>query len=117
MAEFEAVQRRLDALLRAHGVTLARTYYCPHHPRFTGECDCRKPGTALFRQAIEELGLDAARSWYVGDRLRDVAPAGLLGGSPILVRTGYGREEEADAPAGLAVVDDLAAAADRIVAG
>lgn len=113
--EFQAVQSRLEALLRAHGVTLARTYYCPHHPRFTGPCDCRKPAPALFRRAIDELGLDAHASYFVGDRLRDVAAARLLGGTPILVRTGHGAEEEADAPESLVVVDDLAAAAERIV--
>src|SRR5690606_27650776 len=26
-----------------YGVTFTDVYYCPHHPNFTGECDCRKP--------------------------------------------------------------------------
>jgi histidinol phosphatase-like enzyme len=66
--------------------------------------------------AERDLEVNLARSYYVGDRVKDVAPALKLGGKGILVRTGYGREEEAAAPDGVAVVDDLAAAADLILA-
>lgn len=114
--EFQAVQRRMEKLLRAHGARIDRSYHCPHHPRFTGACDCRKPATGLFTRAIGELGLDPESSYFVGDRLRDVAAAKLMGGTPVLVRTGYGREEARDAPDGLLIVDDLAAAADAILA-
>lgn len=114
-SDFLAVEQRMRKLLRAEGADVDRTYHCPHHPDYTGPCDCRKPGTRLFHDAIAELGLDGARSFLVGDRLRDIAPARLFGATPILVRTGYGREEEAHAPDGLEVVDDLAAAADRIL--
>jgi D-glycero-D-manno-heptose 1,7-bisphosphate phosphatase len=92
------------------------TYYCPHHPDVTGPCDCRKPDTGMYVRAATELGLDLADSWYVGDKVTDVLPAGSLGGRGIMVRTGYGREQEGDAPPGVAVVDDLAAAASLILA-
>jgi D-glycero-D-manno-heptose 1,7-bisphosphate phosphatase len=61
------------------------------------------------------MGLDLARSAYVGDRLKDVQPAVRLGGKGYLVRTGYGREQERDAPAEVMVVDDLETAADAIL--
>lgn len=112
--EFEAVQRRIEELLAAEGVVLDGVYHCPHHPDFTGPCTCRKPGLALFRQAARELGLNLARSAFIGDRLKDVLPARLLGGTGILVRTGYGKEQERDAPPEIAVVDDLPAAAQRV---
>ncbi|MGH7673553.1 MAG: D-glycero-alpha-D-manno-heptose-1,7-bisphosphate 7-phosphatase [Gemmatimonadales bacterium] len=79
-ADYEAVQRRLVELLATHGARLDASYFCPHHPQFTGPCDCRKPGTKLFLDAQRELGIDLARSWWVGDRLSDVQPARLLGG-------------------------------------
>lgn len=110
-AAFRAVQRRVEALLAAEGVRFDAVFYCPHHPDFTGPCECRKPGTALFRQASAELGLDLARSFFVGDRLKDVVPAFELGGRAVLVRTGYGVEHEPAAGPGVAVVDDLAALA------
>ncbi|HUH14048.1 MAG TPA: HAD family hydrolase [Longimicrobiales bacterium] len=116
-AEYARVQARLEALLASEGVRLDGAYHCPHHPDFTGPCDCRKPQPGLFVRAARELGLDLTGSTAVGDRLRDVVPVLALGGKGILVRTGYGREEEPSAPTGVTVVDDLEAAARRILSG
>ena len=84
-AQYEAVRARLDELLAAEGARVDATYLCPHHPDFTGPCQCRKPGPALYEQASRELGLDLARSAYLGDLWRDVAPALHFGGLGILV--------------------------------
>ena len=67
---------------------------CPHHPEFTGPCDCRKPGVLLFRRAAQEFGVELDKSWYLGDRLRDVLPAAELGGRGILVPGGTTPPEE-----------------------
>lgn len=84
-AEYDAVRGRLDALLAAKGARLDASYTCPHHPDITGPCQCRKPGLALYRKAIAELGLEVRASVFVGDRWRDVEPALVLGGLPILL--------------------------------
>lgn len=110
LADYRAVAARLDHVLQEAGVPVDGTYFCPHHPEITGPCSCRKPDTGMYLQAAEELGLDLARSWYVGDKVTDVLPAVALGGRGILVRTGYGGEQK-DVPPGVAVVDDLGAAA------
>src|SRR5205823_6206537 len=47
-ADFHAVQARVGELLGAEGVALDGVYYCPHHPDFTGPCDCRKPAVGLY---------------------------------------------------------------------
>lgn len=107
LRDFEAVQARLEDMLRHEGVQLDGVYYCPHHPEFTGPCDCRKPGLGMYRQAAEQHGLDLSRSVFIGDRIKDVLPADELGGLGLLVRTGYGSEEAASAPASVAVVADL----------
>ena len=83
--DYEAVRERLDTLLRAQGATIDQTYMCPHHPDITGPCDCRKPGLGLYQRAIVDHGLDASRSLFTGDRLRDVTPAAALGGLGILL--------------------------------
>jgi D-glycero-D-manno-heptose 1,7-bisphosphate phosphatase len=106
-ADFEAVQARLTELLADAGVTLNGVYHCPHHPDFTGPCECRKPGVGLYVQAAQELGLDLRHSLYIGDRVKDVLPARVLGGTGVLVRTGYGATEASDAPRGTLVVADL----------
>lgn len=111
LSDYHAVAARLDQVLLEAGVPVDGTYFCPHHPDITGPCSCRKPNTGMYLQAAEELGLDLARSWYVGDKVTDVVPAASLGGRGILVRTGYGREQEKDVPPGVSVVDDLGTAA------
>lgn len=114
-AEYEAVTARMLAMLEDGGVVVDAVYHCPHHPDLTGPCRCRKPGTGMYEQAAADLGLDLAASWYVGDKRSDVLPALSLGGKGVLVRTGYGREEESGVPDGVEVVDDLGAAARHIV--
>jgi len=115
--DYAAVAARLSEMLEAEGVQVEGTYFCPHHPDVTGPCDCRKPATGMYRQAAAALGLDLERSSYIGDKLSDVLPALELGGRGVLVRTGYGRELEAEAPDAVHVVDDLQAAAALIVSG
>ncbi len=115
-SDYLAVAARIASVLDEAGVPPDSVQHCPHHPDVTGPCECRKPGTGMHRRAAAELGLDLAGSWYVGDKIKDVLPARELGGRGILVRTGYGREQEGAVPAGVRVVDDLRAAADLIVA-
>jgi D-glycero-D-manno-heptose 1,7-bisphosphate phosphatase len=83
MADYEKVHARMVSLLAAGGAKLDGAYVCPHHPDFTGPCECRKPGTLLFRQGAEEHGVDMEKSWLIGDKLRDVTPA-----TPLAARGG-----------------------------
>ena len=84
-AEYEAVRRRLDEILVEKGASIDRSYFCPHHPDVTGPCDCRKPGTRLFREALRDFHVSADRAAYIGDRWRDVAASQELGGRGILI--------------------------------
>ena len=112
--DYRLVARRVDQLLAPFGATIDATYFCPHLP---GPCGCRKPGLALFEQAILEHRLDPAQSWWVGDKLSDLLPAAAWGGRGLLVETGEGPSYHAEAIAnGFAVTPDLAAAVDQIVA-
>jgi D-glycero-D-manno-heptose 1,7-bisphosphate phosphatase len=116
VADYEAVQRRLGALLATQNARIDGAYFCPHHPLLSGPCDCRKPGVKLFRDAQAAFDIDFARSWFVGDRLSDVQPARLLGGQGILVTTGEGNLHQGQARAlGVMVVADLTAAVDKIL--
>jgi D-glycero-D-manno-heptose 1,7-bisphosphate phosphatase len=114
--DYRAVQAHLEALLRDAGAQLDATYYCPHHPDFTGICACRKPGTGMYREAERDLGVMLDQSWYVGDKPTDVEPAQVLGGRGILVLTGYGKESKRRVGTDVEVVPDVAAAADLILA-
>ena len=116
VADYRAVERRLGELLGAQGARIDVSYFCPHHPQAPEPCACRKPGTKLFLDAQAALGIDFARSWWVGDRLSDVQPAPKLGGKGILVATGQGNLHQGQARAmGVMVVADLYTAAGEIV--
>lgn len=108
-ADFDAVQHEVERQLLAHGVTLDGVYHCPH--RREDGCACRKPGTALHREAAARFDIDLARSWCVGDRIGDLLPARELGGGAVLVRTGDGEQHATEAGhLGFAVAADLRAA-------
>ncbi len=82
----EAVERvnwRLAELLAAEGVELDGVYVCPHAPE--AGCDCRKPGTELFRRAASELGLDLAEAVVIGDRDPDVEAGRALSATTIRI--------------------------------
>lgn len=91
-----AVHEKMVSLLAEKGAHVDGIYICPHHPEAKKEeyrqaCDCRKPKTGLLLQAAEEMGLDLARSFVVGDRWSDLKTAVGCGATPVLVLTGYGR--------------------------
>ncbi len=91
--DYQLTERRVDELLARDGAQLDAHYFCPHLPELTGPCDCRKPGALLYRQAAEQFHIELGRSWWVGDRMRDVLPADTLGGRGILVLSGAGEAE------------------------
>lgn len=114
-ADFEAVESRLESLLAEAGVHLDGVYHCPHHPDIDGPCACRKPGLGLFQQAARELGLDPARSVFIGDKATDLEPALALGGQAWLVLTGQGAAQLARVGRGARVAEDLPAAVDALL--
>jgi D-glycero-D-manno-heptose 1,7-bisphosphate phosphatase len=89
--DYRATERRLNDLLAKVGARLDGQYFCPHLPELTGPCQCRKPGTLLYRQAAEQLGLDLSRSWWVGDRVRDLLPAKTFGAPGVLLANETGK--------------------------
>nr|WP_281241289.1 HAD family hydrolase [Roseospirillum parvum] len=118
-ADLEAVHARLGELLAAHGVRLDAIEVCPHGP--DDDCDCRKPRPGMVLRAAARLGFDPGAAIVIGDKPADIGLGRAVGARTILVRTGYGAETEAagiahpDAPD--AIVDDLPAAIELILAG
>lgn len=52
-------------------------------------CECRKPRPGLLLRAAEDLGLDLARSFMVGDRWRDIEAGRRAGCGTFFVDRGY----------------------------
>jgi D-glycero-D-manno-heptose 1,7-bisphosphate phosphatase len=99
-AALNELHRRLAAALAAGGAPVEAIYYCPHHERaglgpYKIACDCRKPAPGLALRAARDLDLDLSASYMVGDKVEDVRFGLAAGATPVLVRTGYGRDSEA----------------------
>ncbi|MCG8592441.1 MAG: HAD family hydrolase [Proteobacteria bacterium] len=72
-SDFWTFQNHLVQDLGREGITIERTFFCPHHP--DAGCGCRKPEPALLHRARAELGADLTKSWVIGDTFRDAALA------------------------------------------
>jgi len=94
-AEVEALHGYLHDRLAEQGVALDAVYYCPHHPT-KGRCLCRKPGGLLLEKAMARFGIEAGRSWFIGDRERDVEAARAVGVRPVLVPSNAPLKEVVD---------------------
>lgn len=87
------VHGRLCELVHEAGAELAGFYYCPHRPDgivpgYAFACACRKPAPGLLERAANELGIDLAASWMVGDILNDVEAGRRAGCRTVLIENG-----------------------------
>ncbi len=63
--------------LKAQNVEVDAVYCCPHHPEgkvkeYALSCFCRKPQPGMILQAAQDLKLDLANSFIIGDSERDI---------------------------------------------
>ena len=85
--ELAKMHRHLREVYSEHGVTITDFFYCPHHPDYTGVCDCRKPKPGLLLQGIEKYSLDPSASYFIGDRDRDMEAAAAARVTGILINS------------------------------
>lgn len=83
--ELAKMHTHLKQVYRQHGVEFTDIYYCPHHPNFTGDCDCRKPKPGMLLRGIEKYNIDPSLSYFIGDRERDVEAGTKAGVKGILI--------------------------------
>lgn len=88
--DFDALNRKLDALLSRQGARLDAKYYCMHHPEaklksFRKKCGCRKPKIGMLVAAAKEHGLDLRRSYMVGDGINDVKAGRAAGCKTVFI--------------------------------
>ena len=88
----------LSGLLAEEGARIDGYYFCPYHPQgrppYDTDSEERKPRPGMMHRAARDLGLDLRGAYMVGDKTSDVETGAGLGVTPVLVRTGYGRESE-----------------------
>lgn len=112
------LHRHITMQLEQAGSRVDAWFYCPHHPSGRGSyslpCRCRKPQPGMLLEAARRFEINLESSFMIGDKLVDIEAGRAAGCSSILVRTGYGRDEEQELSAGIEVFDDLLAAAEHV---
>jgi D-glycero-D-manno-heptose 1,7-bisphosphate phosphatase len=97
MDEFNQINNRVLDLIQSSGITILKTYLCPHTEQ--DNCDCRKPKPKLLLDAAKEYDIDLTGSWMIGDRPSDVMTGVNAGTQTILVKTGVPTVESDQAAA------------------
>jgi D-glycero-D-manno-heptose 1,7-bisphosphate phosphatase len=89
-----AIHARIQDAVQASGGHISHFYFSPHaqqHPM-------RKPTPGMLLQALHNFNGTAANTAFVGDALRDIEAGYAAGCQPVLVRTGIGKQTEAQLP-------------------
>lgn len=89
--EFHEIHNTFLRMVEPSGITILKTYFCPHAPE--DNCECRKPKPGMLLQAAKDFDIDLAHSWMIGDRLSDVQVGINAGTKTILVETGLIKAE------------------------
>jgi len=121
---FEATQAQIVQELAP--AAFDGVWACGYHPHGTGplatDHPFRKPNPGMVLDAANEMNLDLEHSWLIGDKAIDVQTAinANLEGA-VLVRTGYGRDQEPQVraiPSGaqqIFICDDIHQAVEQIL--
>lgn len=88
------IHHKMIKVLEQNNIRLDDIFYCPHHPEFTGSCDCRKPKPGMILKAKAKYNIDLTKSFMVGDTLNDIQTGNAVKCKTVLVLTGYGAEEK-----------------------
>ncbi|WP_312647419.1 D-glycero-alpha-D-manno-heptose-1,7-bisphosphate 7-phosphatase [Aminipila sp.] len=70
--DMHKLHAHINKELKKIGAHIDAFYFCPHHPDFTGECNCRKPKTGMIEQAIKDFDIDVSQSILFGDKEWDI---------------------------------------------
>jgi D-glycero-D-manno-heptose 1,7-bisphosphate phosphatase len=115
MATLNAIHAKMHKALSQYGGHIDAVFYCPHAA--DSQCDCRKPRPGMLKQIAERFHTDLKGVPAIGDSLRDLEAATVVGALPILVETGKGKKTmtAGGLPAATEVFPNLSAAADALI--
>jgi D-glycero-D-manno-heptose 1,7-bisphosphate phosphatase len=91
--DFNRIHNKVLEKLAPSGVTILKTFMCPHGPH--DGCVCRKPKPKMLLDAAEEFGIDLSKIYMVGDNVSDIDAGINAGTKTILVETATNKKMEA----------------------
>lgn len=74
-ADMRRLHRCMEDELEKLGVRVDAWYFCPHHPDYTGPCECRKPAPGMLLAAMRDFDAESAECVMYGDKPSDEAAA------------------------------------------
>ena len=117
LSDLEEIHAKLRCELGKLNAGLDELMFCPHHPDVG--CGCRKPEPGMLLEVMRNLSVSAQHTAFVGDSMTDIQAAAAAGCQAVLVRTGRGRQTEADLhdlQLDVPVFDDLASYVEKSIA-
>lgn len=73
--DMRRLHRYMEDELEKLGVRVDAWYFCPHHPDYTGPCECRKPAPGMLLAAMRDFDAESAECVMYGDKPSDEAAA------------------------------------------
>ena len=115
LQDLTEMHQKMHRLAQQAGGVIDGIWFCPHTA--DAQCECRKPKPGMVKDIIERFNAEAADTWMVGDSLRDLQAIEAVGGHPVLVLTGKGKQtlSTEELPENTQVFDDLLAFAQYLV--
>ena len=71
--DFQSLSAWMKQELSHENITIDAIYHCPHAPEVG--CECRKPKSGMFQEAIRDFDIDVRASWMIGDKQSDIEAA------------------------------------------
>lgn len=90
MQQLNEVHSKMHRDVQKAGGRLSGIWFCPHS--INAKCECRKPKPGLLKDILDRLHMKSENTWLVGDGIRDMQAIEAIGGHPVLVLTGKGKE-------------------------
>ena len=115
VSTLNAIHDRMQRALGQIGGRIDAIFFCPHAQE--ANCNCRKPKAGLLEEIARRFNVGLGGVPSVGDSLRDLQAAAVVGAAPILVLTGKGEatRKTGGLPEDTRVYPDLATAVRAIV--
>ena len=115
VSTLNAIHDKMHRALAQIGGRIDAIFFCPHAQE--ANCACRKPKAGLLEEISHRFNVDLKGVPCIGDALRDLQAAVVVGAAPILVLAGKGEKtrSEGNLPPGTAVYRNLAEAVRAIV--
>lgn len=116
MATLNAIHEKMHKAVALAGGRLDAIFFCPHTA--DAKCECRKPRAGMLHEIGKRFNVELANVPCVGDGLRDLQAAEVVGAQPMLVLTGKGERtlREGGFPRNTVIFPDLAFAASALLA-